>query len=264
MDDAMQDSRLIRVGMGQMYVEPGDLEGNLQRAETMVGKAAEAGCDVIVLPECCDLGWTHASALTRSAPIPGATSAAFASFARDNGIAVIAGVTERDHDRVFNSAIAMDASGTLLAKHQKIAELSFARQVYQTGSSVQAFDMLGTRIGMTVCADNADADQPVLAGALGLMGARILLSPCAWAVPPDHDNVATPYGEPWESSYPRIARQYNMAVVGVSNVGPVVGGEWDGHRCIGSSLAVDHSGEIIAKLPYGIDAEVLHTIEVAA
>ena len=31
--------------------------------------------------------------------------------------------------------------------------------------------------------------------ALGRMGARLLLSPCAWAVDADHDNAREPYGE---------------------------------------------------------------------
>jgi len=53
-----------------------------------------------------------------------------------------------------------------------------------------------------------------------------------------------------------------MPVVGVSNVGPVVGGEWDGWACIGASLAVGSDGEVILQAPFGDAAEALHVVDV--
>jgi predicted amidohydrolase len=44
--------------MGQMRVEGGAPDANLDRAVEMIRKAAAARCDVVVLPECLDLGWT--------------------------------------------------------------------------------------------------------------------------------------------------------------------------------------------------------------
>ena len=37
----------------------------------------------------------------------------------------------------------------------------------------------------------------------------------------------------------------------MSNVGPVVGGDWDGWRCVGCSLAVGLDGDVLARGPYG-------------
>ena len=37
--------------------------------------------------------------------------------------------------------------------------------------------------------------------ALAKKGARLILSPCAWAVPPDHDQVRDPYGSLWRDVY---------------------------------------------------------------
>ncbi len=119
---------------------------------------------------------------------------------------------------------------------------------------------LGT-VGIDVCADNA-YDSLALGRALAAMGAEILLSPCAWAVPPGFDNDARPYGDEWVTAYGALARETAMPVIGVSNVGPVVGGEWDGWRCIGASLAVGADGEVLAQLPFGDDAEGLVALDV--
>lgn len=57
------------------------------------------------------------------------------------------------------------------------------------------------------------------------MGAQIILSPCAWAVPPDHDNVIEPYGQLWLDNYSPVARDFKMWIAGTSNVGVITGGE---------------------------------------
>ena len=46
----------VRVGLAQIHVEPGVLEANLGRAVDAVADAAARGCDVVVLPECLDVG----------------------------------------------------------------------------------------------------------------------------------------------------------------------------------------------------------------
>jgi hypothetical protein len=94
------------------------------------------------------------------------------------------------------------------------------------------------------------------------MGARLLLSPCAWAVDADHDNEREPYGELWLRSYATLARLYGMTVVGVSNVGWLREGPWRGRKCIGCSLAVGPGGSILARGPYGDSAEALLVVSV--
>ena len=48
--------------------------------------------------------------------------------------------------------------------------------------------------------------------------------------------------------------------IGAVGLGPVVGGEWEGRRCIGRSLAVGPGGEVLAFGPY--DAEALLVVDV--
>ncbi len=256
------EPRTLRIGMAQMLVVPGMVEDNLSRAVAMIHAAAAKQCVIVVLPECLDLGWTSATASELAQPIPGSTSDRLCEAAASAGIMVAAGLTERDGDRVFNAAILVGADGTILAKHRKINELDFARKVYDAGTSLHVVETVNGVIGLSICADNAFSSL-ALGRAQAAMGAQLLLSPCAWAVPPAFDNTVRAYGDEWVVAYGALARETGMAVVGVSNVGPVVGGEWDGWRCIGASLAVGSDGEVIVQAPFSDHEEALVTVDIA-
>lgn len=256
------DPRTLRIGMAQMLVVPGALEDNLSRAVAMIHAAAREKCAIVVLPECLDVGWTSTTAGELAQPVPGPVSDRLCEAAASEGVIVVAGLTEREGDRLFNASILVGADGAILAKHRKINEMDFARKVYAAGTSLHVVETEHGVIGMNICADNAFSSL-ALGRALAAMGAEILLSPCAWAVPPGFDNTVRPYGDEWVTAYGALARETGMPVVGVSNVGPVVGGEWDGWRCIGASLAVGSDGEVVVQAPFGDREESLVTVDIA-
>lgn len=251
----------LKLAMGQMLVEGGQVSQNLKRANTMIRRAAEAGCRVVVLPECLDIGWTDPAARALAQPIPGPHSDLLSRAARQNQIFAVAGLTERAGDRIYNAAVLISPEGDILLKHRKINIMDIAQDLYATGDCLAvAKTSLGT-IGVNICADNFP-NSLVLGHSLARMGAQILLSPSAWAMEPNHDNSQEPYGELWKNAYTTLARLYDMTVVGVSNVGRLRGGPWQGYKCIGCSLAVGPSGRILAQGPYGDAAEHLIAITV--
>jgi predicted amidohydrolase len=255
------ETRRYSLAMGQMLVVGGDADGNLRRAAEMVRRAGEQGCAIIVLPECLDLGWTHPSARESAQPIPGLHSAELCRAALQAHIYVAAGLVERSGDRVYNAAVLIAPDGSILLKHRKINELDIARPLYSTGESLAVAETpLGT-IGVDICADNFPESLEI-GHTLARMGAEILLSPSAWAVEPDYDNAKDPYGGLWKESFGTLARLHNMTVVGVSNVGRIEGGAWDGYKCIGCSLAVGPGGTVIAEGPYGESAASLITVPI--
>jgi predicted amidohydrolase len=173
----------------------------------------------------------------------------------------VAGLVERADDRIYNAAVLIAPDGSILLKHRKINELDIARDLYSTGESLAVVRTpLGT-IGVDICADNFP-DSLVIGHALARMGAEILLSPSAWAVEADHDNAKDRYGGLWKDSFGTLAKLYDMTVVGVSNVGWIQGGAWDGHKCIGCSLAIGPGGRLIAEGPYGESAESLIVVPI--
>lgn len=252
----------MKIAMAQMLVEPGEKQANLSRAEAWIARAAEQGADVVVLPEALTLGWTHPSARVLADEIPGGESCErLRAAARENRIFVCAGLVERAGDRLFNSAVLLSDAGELLLLHRKIHELDFARELYACGDRLGVADTRFGRMGVMICADGFAPGQSI-SRALGQMGARVILSPCAWAVPADHDNAREPYGQLWLDNYGPVARDIGLTIIGVSNVGPITAGPWAGRQCIGNSLAIGPDGRELARGPYGEGAEALVMVEV--
>ena len=250
-----------RIGMGQLLVEGGQPQANLARARRMIGRAAAAGCQLVVLPECLDLGWTDPSARTLAQPIPGPHAAAVAAAAAEHGVHVVAGLVERDGERIYNSAVLADPRGEARLVHRKINELDIALDLYATGDRLAVVHTdLGT-LGVNICADNFPESLSI-GRALARMGAQIILSPCAWAVAADHNHEREPYGELWRGAYTELARLDGVPVVGVSSVGWLRAGPWQGRKLIGCSLAVGSHGQVLAAGPYGADAETLVVVDV--
>jgi len=245
-----------------MRVEAGNVEVNREHAASLVKQAADAGAQVVLLPECCDVGWTDPQTRTLADEVPGGgTFQALAAVARETRAYVCAGLVERSGERVYNAAVLISPEGDLLLLHRKLNELDIGHPYYDQGDRLGVVDTEFGRIGTMICAD-AFARNESITRTLGYQGADIILSPCAWAVPPGFDNLETPYGGTWTGCYGRVAKDFKLWIAGVSNVGPIPGGPWAGHACIGCSLVVDSRGEPFIQLPYGEDAETVEVIDV--
>jgi predicted amidohydrolase len=165
-----------------MEVVGGDKDGNVTRAVDRIGTAANEGAQVVLLPECLDLGWTHPSCRSEAEPIPeGRPYQRIAAAAAENGVYVCAGLTEYQDDRVFNSAVFVDSTGGLRAVHRKINELDIAHRLYAQGDRLQVVQTEWGVFGVMICAD-AFASGQVISRSLGYMGADIIVSPSSWAV----------------------------------------------------------------------------------
>jgi len=70
-------------------------------------------------------------------------------------------------------------------------ELEIAHDYYEQGDGLGVVETVLGTFGVMICAD-AFAREQVVSRTLGLMGADIILSPCAWAVPAEHDNAREP------------------------------------------------------------------------
>lgn len=248
---------MFRIGLIQMHVTPGDVAGNLDRAVTFIDRAAEVGSKVVVLPEALDCGWTHPSARQLAEPIPqGRTFETIAATASRNGVYVCSGLTEQAGDRIYNAAVLISPGGELLLHHRKLNELDIAHDLYSQGDRLGVVRTPLATFGLMICADGF-ATGHVVSRSLGLMGADMIFSPSAWAVPNAHDKVKEPYGQEWLNCYGPVALEYGLWIVGVSNVGPITAGPWQGRRCIGCSLVVGPEGGTVLQGPYGEDAEDL-------
>jgi len=239
----------IKVGMAQLLVEGGEPIRNLKRALEMVQEAAKKNCELILLPECLDLAWTHPSAKTEAKPIPGLYSDQLCAIAREFGIYLCAGLTEQYHgEKVYNAAILVNDKGEIILKYRKINVLSVGLEFYEIGNTLSVVDTPFGKIGVNICSDNYIDSLP-LGHTLARMGAQIILSPSSWTADYSIDEKQDPYSEKWIKPYSILAELYDLVIIGSTSVGYIVGGPFEGKKSVGCSIAVNKDG-VICRGPY--------------
>ena len=259
---AQDGSKPFKLAVAQMRVIGGALDTNVEHAAAMIAEAADKGAQLVLLPEAMDLGWTDPSALTMAQEVPGGKTASMLShMAKKLKIYICSGLTEKDGETVYNSAVLFDPSGELILLHRKINELDIGHPYYALGRSLKVVQTDLGAIGLIICADASTGSREILR-TLGYMGADIILSPSAWAVPADHDNMKEPYGGMWRDAYKPVASDFRIWIASCSNVGWMTGGPWKGWRTIGCSMVIGPGGSEILNAPYGEDADTILYVDI--
>ena len=226
-----------------MLVEGGEPERNLERAEQMIEQAG-ASCDILLLPECLDLAWTHPSAKDEAEPIPGPRSQRLCEAAAEHGVYLCAGLTESDDQRVYNAAILVDTSGEIILIYRKINVLDVGQEFYAIGQTLNVVETPFGTIGVNICSDNYVDGLPI-GHTLARMGADLILSPSSWTVDYSVSDTDDPYGDKWLRPYYTLASLYDLVVAGCTSVGVIIGGPYEGKKMVGSSLVVNRDGPLV-------------------
>ncbi len=242
----MIKDKFVKIAMGQLLVEGGEPDRNIERAEKMVKEAKEKTSDIILLPETIDFAWAHHSCLKEAFPIPGKYSDMFCEMALKYNIYICVGLTEKvENGKLFNTAILINNSGKIIIKYHKINLLDVEQPFYQVGSFLRVADTEFGKIGINICADNYK-NSVHIGKTLGAMGAQIILVPSSWTVDCGITEENDPYGDKWTKPLSYIAEMYNLIIISTTSVGYIVGGPYEGKKKIGCSLAVNADG-ILAK-----------------
>lgn len=131
------NGRTIRIALGQILVEAKRPDANMGRALAAIDQAADAGLEVLVLPETLDLGWDCEEAAIGAEAIHGPRAAALSARAAAAGIIVAAGLAECAAGTVRNTATLIDRDGSVVGYRRKVNELQFARMVYAPGNRMK-------------------------------------------------------------------------------------------------------------------------------
>jgi N-carbamoylputrescine amidase len=225
----------LRVACVQMEPRVGHTEANVAHSVELIAQAAQAGAQLAVLPELCNSGYvfeTRDEAFALAEEIPtGPTCRTWLETARRHGIYLVAGVTEREGDRLYNAVIVLSPKGyigTYRKNHLWGAENLF----FEPGNlGVPVFNVAAGRIACAICYDIWFPETFRLAA---LQGADLLCVSTNW-VPmpeqPDHlpmmANILAMGG----------AHSNSMFVAAADRVGVE-----RGQPFLGSSLIVSHTG----------------------
>ena len=155
---------------------------NSERVRAALGQAADGGADLAVFPEATQIRF--GSDLRAAAePLDGPFCSSLADAAKQAGVAVVAGVFEPAPDgRVYNTAVAYDGAGELVASYRKLHlfDAFGQRESDQVapGSAPVICTLAGMRTGLQICYDVRFGE---LSRALAVGGASLLVLPAAWA-----------------------------------------------------------------------------------
>jgi predicted amidohydrolase len=174
----------MRVALGQIPVSSSP-SVNLERVREALACAAEQGADLAVFPEATQVRF--GSDLRAAAePLDGPFGSGLAVAAKETGVALVAGVFEPAPDgRVYNTAVAFDGHGELVAAYRKLHLFdAFGHresEVVAPGSAPVLCALAGVRTGLEICYDVRFGE---LSRALAVAGADLLVLPAAWAAGP--------------------------------------------------------------------------------
>jgi deaminated glutathione amidase len=155
---------------------------NAERVREALISAAEQGADLAVFPEATQVRF--GSDLRAAAePLDGPFGSGLAAAAKQTGVALVAGVFEPAPDgRVYNTAVAFDERGELVAAYRKLHLFdAFGHresEVVAPGSGLVVCTLAGVRVGLEICYDVRFGE---LSRALAVGGADLLVVPAAWA-----------------------------------------------------------------------------------
>lgn len=247
----------MRVAVVQMNSNS-DVAGNLESAERLVRTAAGDGAELVALPEKWSLLGPGELLAERAEPLTGSAISAARAWARELGIALLAGsVAEREEDeeRLFNTSVLIDPEGEVAALYRKIhmfdvdvGGVSYRESDYeQAGTDVVVGDVLGVPIGLTVC---YDVRFPELYRILALRGALAITVPAAFTAVTGRDH--------WEVLLRARAIENQLFVIapGQHGTAPPHYDSW------GHSMIVDPWGRVLASKETG-DGHVVADLDLA-
>ena len=225
-----------------------DKERNLETAERLVREAAERGAWLVALPELFNCLGRKEPVIRAAEPVPGPTSGRMSDLARRLRITLLAGsLCERaeGRDRVYNTSLLFDESGTLLARYRKIhlfdvdlpGRVSYRESSWMApGRDVVSADTGHGRLGLSIC---YDLRFPELYRQLVRRGCRILMVPSAFSLPTGRDH--------WEVLLRSRAIENQAYVIAPNQCGQ----HTPGFATCGRSTIIDPWGVTLAVAPDG-------------
>ncbi len=143
----------MRVCLIPLKTEPRNPSANYEQLVRRLDQPA-AQPDLICLPECSLTGYLYSEAdFARFAEsIPGPTTERIGGLARQYRAHFCFGLLERTESGVYNSAVLLDRTGTVILRHRKIEE----KPPFVTGDTPGSADTELGRLGILICGDLFD------------------------------------------------------------------------------------------------------------
>ena len=237
--------RSVRLGIVQMSMSD-DRAENIEKAVSLVGKAARNGAEVVCLPEL--FAWryfptTRGSRISPE-PIPGPTSRALSKAAQENGVTLVGGsIFEKAGGQRYNTCPVFDENGKTISKYRKIHvpqdEHYFEQDYFNPGHRYSVARTGWGRVGTLICFDQW---YPEPARIERLLGAEVLFYPTAIGWVKGIEPVEGDWKKAWEAVQVGHAISNSIVVCAVNRVGT------EGDTTFwGGSFVCDQFGKVLLR-----------------
>ena len=170
---------ILKIGVAQPMVLPGQVEENIRRMEPLVAEAAGRGAKLVVFSECSVTGYDlKGVGLAAAVSLSDPRLATIDAMAQRYDVVIVAGFFERDGQTLYNSAAAFFPDGQR-AVQRKHAMGGFENDVKTITPAPRArtiFDVDGFRCAILICADNG---IPGIQAELAQQHCDVIIAPTA-------------------------------------------------------------------------------------
>jgi predicted amidohydrolase len=141
----------MRVCLIPLRIEVRNPTANLQHFQQRLKEVSQRQPDIVCLPECAFTGYLYNEQDFQkfAEPIPGQTTSAVSSLARESHCYICFGMLEKAPEGVYSSAVLIDKAGEIVFVHRKICE----QPPFINGSEVKAIDTELGRLSVLLCGD---------------------------------------------------------------------------------------------------------------
>jgi predicted amidohydrolase len=176
-----------KVKVGTVYIRPKNSspKNNLRLFCEQIDAAGKIGLDILCLGEAITIVGTSCSVKDCAEPIPGPATRELGAAARRNRIWVVAGLTERDGDTIYNTAVLLDRRGRIAGKYRKV---HLPREEWTKGITPgDSYPVFKTDFGTVAIQICYDWFFPEAEAIFALGGAEIIFAPTWGNTLPDED-----------------------------------------------------------------------------
>jgi predicted amidohydrolase len=240
----------LRVAAVQMIFAD-SLVRNLKKIEVAATRAAEAGADVVLFPECATTGYAFDFATLKPAELREMLGAV-ASIASRLHVHLLVGSPIFAGRRLYNALVVFDRRGGLVHTYAKCQLTDSDRRWFTPGNSLSLFSLDGVRATAIICHERR---YPELVRLAVMEGAQIIFHPNAGM---DEAEVSRTNRRGRDGI---AVRAFENAVyyVFANSVGPQGGGKWSS----GDSKIVAPDGSVLELADNRGEMVLVHDLELA-
>lgn len=180
---------MMKIGFVQFEPLFGEVDRNLKQAEGLI---MGSDADLLVLPELFNTGYVFTSkeeAISLSEQVPqGRTTQGLCEVAKKKGVFIVAGLAEKDGDRIFNSSVLVSPDG-YVGRYRK-THLFFEEKLWfdPGDEGFRVYDIGICTVGIMIC---FDWFFPESMRVLSLMGADLICHPANLVLPFCQESMKT-------------------------------------------------------------------------